>query len=76
MLAAPPIAMLGDHDISVASVEYERHLDEGRVEVILEARISPTAGESLLTILESRPGVRRVRIEPIPWPGRPGLVGH
>ena len=60
------IATLGEHGISVAPVEYERRLDEGRVHVILQARISPTAGETLLTILESQPGVQRVRIEPIP----------
>jgi putative Mg2+ transporter-C (MgtC) family protein len=67
---APPlrtiVAALGQHDISVAPVEYERHLDEGRVEVTLQARVSPTTGEELLTVLESQPGVRRVRIEPVP----------
>jgi putative Mg2+ transporter-C (MgtC) family protein len=67
---APPlraiVGALAQHEISVAPVEYERHLDEGRVEVTLQARVSPTTGEDLLTVLESQPGVRRVRIEPIP----------
>ena len=67
---APPlrtiVAALGQHDISVAPVEYEHHLDEGRVEVTLQARVSPTTGEELLTVLESQPGVRRVRIEAVP----------
>jgi len=67
---APPvraiIAALGEHDITVAPVEYERHLDERRVQVTLRARVSPTAREDLLTVLESQPGVRRVRIEPQP----------
>jgi putative Mg2+ transporter-C (MgtC) family protein len=67
---APPVrtivAALGQRDISVAPIEYERHLDEGRVEVTLQARVSPTTREELLTVLESQPGVRRVRIQPIP----------
>jgi putative Mg2+ transporter-C (MgtC) family protein len=67
---APPlpviIAALGQRDISVAPVEYERLVDEGRVQVTLQARVSPTTSEDLLGILESQPGVRRVRIEPLP----------
>jgi putative Mg2+ transporter-C (MgtC) family protein len=67
---APPlpviIAALGQHDISVAPIEYERLLDEGRVQVTLQARVSPTTSEDLLAVLESQPGVRRVRIEPLP----------
>jgi len=67
---APPLkeitAALQRRDITVAPLEYERLLDEGRVQITLRARISPTAGESLLEALESQPGVRRVRIEAIP----------
>ena len=67
---APPlaaiIAALAQRDISVAPVEYERLLDEGRVQVTLQARVSPTTSEDLLAVLESQPGVRRVRIEPLP----------
>ncbi len=67
---APPlpviIAALGERDISVAPVEYERLIDEGRVQVTLQARVSPTTSEDLLAVLESQPGVRRVRIEPLP----------
>jgi len=67
---APPlqaiIADLDSHGISVAPTEYERHLDEGRVQVTLQARISPTTSEDLLAVLEAQPGVRRVRIEPLP----------
>jgi hypothetical protein len=50
----------------VAPVEYERLLDEGRVQVTFQARVSPTTSEDLLAVLESQPGVRRVRIEPLP----------
>ena len=67
---APPlqaiIADLDSHGISVAPTEYERHLDEGRVQVTLQARISPTTSEDLPAVLEAQPGVRRVRIEPLP----------
>jgi putative Mg2+ transporter-C (MgtC) family protein len=67
---APPlqalIAELGRHDISVAPIEYERLRDEGQVHVTLQARVSPISGEDLLAVLESQPGVRRVRIEPMP----------
>jgi hypothetical protein len=55
---APPvrtiIAALGEHDITVAPVEYERHLDAGRVQVTLQARVSPTAREDLLTVGSDR----------------------
>ena len=60
------MAELAQHGISVAPAEYERHLDEGRVHVTLQARVSPTTSEDLLAILESQPGVRRMRIEPLP----------
>src|SRR5262245_60226061 len=67
---APPlreiIAALHRRNITAAPLEYERLLDEGRVQVTLQVRISPTAGEDLLGTLESQPGIRRVRIEPIP----------
>ena len=38
----------------------------GGVQVTLQARISPTTSEDLLAVLEAQPGVRRVRIEPLP----------
>jgi putative Mg2+ transporter-C (MgtC) family protein len=67
---APPlktlIAELHRPDIVVAPLEYERLVDEGRVQVILQARISPTRADDLLGALESQPGVRRVRIESLP----------
>jgi putative Mg2+ transporter-C (MgtC) family protein len=67
---APPlpalIAELRRRDIAVTPLEYERLVDEGRVHITLEARVSPTQGHDLLGVLESQPGVRRVRIEPIP----------
>jgi len=66
---APPlqalIAELRRRDIIVAPLEYERLVDEGRVQITLQARISPTRSEELLGALESQPGVRRVRIESI-----------
>jgi len=67
---APPlktlIAELQRRGIPVRPLEYERLLDEGRLQITLQARISPTKGEELLGALESHPGVRRVRIESIP----------
>jgi len=64
---APPlktlIAELHRRDIVVARLEYERLVDEGRVQVIFQARISPTRADDLVGVLESQPGVRRVRIE-------------
>ena len=60
------MAELGQHGISVEPAEYERRLDEGRVQITLQARVSPTTSEDLLAVLESQPGVRRVRIEPLP----------
>jgi len=67
---APPLQTLIDelhrHDIAVAPLEYERLVEEGRVQVTLQARISPGRREALLGTLESQPGVRRVRIESIP----------
>ena len=49
----------GRHGISVAPAEYERHLDEGRVQVTLQARVSPTAREDLLAVLDRERSDRR-----------------
>src|SRR5262245_21898033 len=57
---------LHQRDIAVAPLDYERLVEEGRVQVTLQARISPGRREELLGALESQPGVRRVRIEPSP----------
>ena len=62
-----PTAILGQlsrRGITVESAEYDKQVDEGRVQVAFRARGSSTTGEDLLAVLESQPGVRRVRIEP------------
>jgi putative Mg2+ transporter-C (MgtC) family protein len=65
--AAPPLtAILGrlsDRGIGVTPAEYDKHVDERRVEVTFQARVPRSAGDDLLALLESQPGVRRVRIE-------------
>jgi putative Mg2+ transporter-C (MgtC) family protein len=67
--SAPPlpvlVAELRRRNIVVVPLEYERLVDEGRVQITLQARISPAGNEDLLGTLESQPGVRRVRIESI-----------
>jgi len=40
-------------------------LDERRIHVTLQARIPPESQEGLVDLLESQPGLERVRIEPV-----------
>jgi putative Mg2+ transporter-C (MgtC) family protein len=65
----PPLAAmraaLEDKGIVVSAAEYERHLDEGRVEVTFEARVPAQASDDLIETLEAQPGVRRVRVESV-----------
>ena len=66
---APPwltiVNALRAHKIAVTPGEYERRLDEGSVAITFQARLDAAAGEDLIAALESQPGVRRVRVEPM-----------
>jgi putative Mg2+ transporter-C (MgtC) family protein len=65
---APPVSQivnaLGDRGAFVAPAEYEKHIDAGQVCVTLEARFPKAASDDIVALLESQPGIRRVRIEP------------
>jgi putative Mg2+ transporter-C (MgtC) family protein len=56
---------LAQTGVAVAPMEYERRLDERRIHVTLQARIPPESQEGLVDLLESQPGLERVRIEPV-----------
>jgi putative Mg2+ transporter-C (MgtC) family protein len=56
---------LAQTGVAVAPMEYERRLDERRIHVTLQARIPPESQEGLVALLESQPGLERVRIEPV-----------
>jgi putative Mg2+ transporter-C (MgtC) family protein len=64
---APPLtvllAQLAQRGITVGPTEYDKQVDERRIQVTFQARVAKSRGEGLLTALESQPGVRRVRIE-------------
>jgi putative Mg2+ transporter-C (MgtC) family protein len=67
--SAPPLAQilgqLSQRGIVVAPAEYDKQVDERRVQVTFQARVAKSRGEELLALLESQAGVRRVRIEPL-----------
>ena len=67
--AAPTLASimagLAEGGALVSPVEYEKRIDELRVQVTFQARFPERAGDGLLEVLESQPGVRRLRIEPV-----------
>jgi len=67
--APPPLASilagLAEGGAVVSQVEYEKRIDEQRVQVTFQARFPESAGAGLLEVLESQPGVRRLRIEPV-----------
>jgi putative Mg2+ transporter-C (MgtC) family protein len=54
---------LEERGLVVSTAEYERHVDEGRVEVTFHARVPAGAHEDLIELLEAQPGVRRVQVE-------------
>jgi len=58
-------AKLATLGITVAAAEYEKHLDEHRVQITFQARVPADAGDGLAATLESCPGVRRIRIETV-----------
>jgi hypothetical protein len=47
----------------VSPAPYEKRVDDISVEVTFQARIPADAGEELVQILESQPGLRRVRVD-------------
>ncbi len=56
---------LAEAGVVVAPMEYERRIDEHRIHVTLQAQIPPGSHEGLVGLLESQPGLERVRIEPV-----------
>jgi len=47
----------------VSPAPYEKRVDDTSVEITFQARIPADAGEELVQILESQPGLRRVRVD-------------
>lgn len=64
---APPLAgilaVLRARQMVVQPAPYEKRVDETSVEITFQARIPAEAGEELIEVLESQPGVRRVRVD-------------
>jgi putative Mg2+ transporter-C (MgtC) family protein len=64
---APPLsailAALQARKMVVSPAPYEKRVDETSVEITFQARIPADAGEELVQILESQPGLRRVRVD-------------
>jgi|SRR5689334_3004304 len=59
------VALLNQKGIIVAPAEYEKQIDEQRTQLAFQARVPRTATDDFVTVLESHPGVRRVRVEPL-----------
>jgi putative Mg2+ transporter-C (MgtC) family protein len=57
------LASLRAHKMVVHPAPYEKRVDEASVEVTFQARIPAEAGDELIEVLESQPGVRRVRVD-------------
>jgi putative Mg2+ transporter-C (MgtC) family protein len=51
--------------ITVAPAEYDKLIEERRVQVTFQARVPKSRREEMLQLLESHPGVKRVRVEPL-----------
>ena len=64
---APPLsailAALQARKMVVSPAPYEKRVDDTSVEITFQARIPADAGEELVQILESQPGLRRVRVD-------------
>jgi putative Mg2+ transporter-C (MgtC) family protein len=58
------LGALAGAGVAVSPAEYERRLDEHRVHVTLQAQIPVGSTERLVDLLESQPGLERVRVEP------------
>jgi putative Mg2+ transporter-C (MgtC) family protein len=65
--AAPPLSTLFDalrtKGIMVAPAEYEKHVDEGRVQVTFNARLPKNASDDIIAAIETHPGVRHIRMD-------------
>jgi putative Mg2+ transporter-C (MgtC) family protein len=59
------LRILAEAGVAVAPAEYERRVDEHRIHLTLQARVPPGGQERLVDLLESQPGLERVRIEPV-----------
>jgi len=57
------LRVLTEAGVAVAPAEYERRVDEHRIHLTLQARVPPGGQERLGDLLESHPGLERVRIE-------------
>ena len=66
---APPVATivnaLGDRGAFVSPAEYEKQIESGEISLTLAARFPTAASDSIVELLESQPGVRRIRLEPL-----------
>jgi putative Mg2+ transporter-C (MgtC) family protein len=49
----------------VSPAEYEKEMDEHRTEVTFQASFPAAASDRVLELLETQPGVRRLRVEPL-----------
>jgi putative Mg2+ transporter-C (MgtC) family protein len=49
----------------VSAAEYEKQIDENRTAVTFQASFPATASDRIVELLETQPGVRRVRVEPL-----------
>ncbi len=59
------VTLLSQKGIIVAPAEHEKQIDEQRTQLAFQARVPRTATDDFVTVLESQPGVRRVRVEPL-----------
>jgi hypothetical protein len=49
----------------VSAAEYEKEIDEHRTAVTFQASFPAVANDRVLELLETQPGVRRLRVEPL-----------
>lgn len=65
--SAPPLATilgeLGRRGIVTGPAEYDRQVDERRVQVTFQTRVPAGGSDELVAVLEGQPGVRRLRVE-------------
>jgi len=59
------LAALAGAGVLASPAEYEKHVEEHRVYVTLQAEVPAGESDRLLALLESQPGLQRVRVEPI-----------
>jgi putative Mg2+ transporter-C (MgtC) family protein len=59
------VALLSQKGITVAPAEYERQIDDQTTRLAFQARVPRSATDDFVTVLESQPGVKRVRVEPL-----------